>query len=626
MTPGLVGRIGVRTRHARRGLAMVWEAAPGLTALWVALMVLQGLVPPAVVYVTKWLVDGVNEAIGRGLSVETVELAVYPAAAMVALLLLRQGLSSGTSYVSTAHSEYVTDRVKAAIHQKAARVEYSFFESNEDQNLLQDAHAQASSRALGLLGNVGGLVQAAVSFLAIAGILAAYAWWIPFALFASAAPALAVLVRHNQRYRAWYDGSMTDRRTAMYLDFMLVRPEYAAETRVYGFGPWVADSYQALRRDLREGRLRLLRRQTLAQLAAGLLALVGIGAVMGWMVFRALNGLATVGDLALFYQALTQGQSSTGTLLGGVGNAYSNALFLEGVFKFLDLETEAHPDAHGGGTRPDDGTRPAARRQEAGVRFEDVTFTYPGASRPALRGLDLVAPAGKITAVVGANGAGKSTLVKLLCRFYDPDEGHVEIGGADVRSIDRASLHGTVGVMFQHPVRHQGSVWTNVRLSDLHASDEAVREAVRAACAEDLVERLPNGYDSVLGQLFYEGAELSGGEWQRIALARAYLRPSPVLVLDEPTSAMDSWSESEWFRRLRALSQRRSTIVITHRFSVAMQADLIHVMDAGRVVESGTHWELVEAGGFYAASWSEQTAGSDGAPPDNGVSAGVPRP
>ena len=589
-------------RNGRRALRMVWEGAPALTALWLFLLFVQGLFPAFIVYTTKWLVDGVNSAVGAGLSRETIGAALLPALAMGGLLLVQQALASIAGYVQAAQGESVEDQIKARIHAKAVEVDYAFYESDDFHNKLQDAHAQASARALGLLQNVGSLLQSTVSFVSIAALVAAYAWWLPVALFAGAVPGVLVLVRHNRAYRVWWDGTMSTRRRAQYLDYVLVIPEYVAEARLYGFGPAFAADYQGFRRGLRVARLRLLRRQTAARLAASVLTLFAFGGVMVWMVSRALSGNASLGDLALFYQAVNQGQGIVRALLDGVGNAYSNSMFLEQLFSFLDLEpTLSDPD--------DPAPMPAVVRE--GISFEDVSFTYPGASRPSLNGLDLFLPAGKITAIVGMNGAGKSTLIKLLCRFYDADAGAVRIDGQDLRQFARADIQRFVNVLFQQPVQHQDSVRANIALSDLGATDEAIEAAARASGAHDFVERLPRGYDSILGRLFYEGAELSGGQWQRVALARAYLRPAPVVVLDEPTSAMDSWSEMDWFRRFRTLVEGRTAAIVTHRFTVAMQADVIHVMEDGRVIESGSHRDLLDLGGRYAASWSEQNRNAE---------------
>jgi ATP-binding cassette subfamily B protein len=241
------------------------------------------------------------------------------------------------------------------------------------------------------------------------------------------------------------------------------------------------------------------------------------------------------------------------------------------------------------------------------IRFEGVSFTYPGAFHRALNGFDLEIPKGKVVALVGHNGAGKSTLIKLLCRFYDPDEGRILLDGVDLRALDHLALRKRIAVLFQDPVHYHASVRENIAFGDLEGLyDKArVRQAAQDAGALEPIERLPDGFEAMLGKLF-GGAELSGGEWQRIALARAFFRQASLVILDEPTSSMDSWAEQDWLGRFRALTAGRTALMITHRFTTAMHADIIHVLDKGRVVESGTHAELVAQGGAYATSWAAQ--------------------
>ena len=289
--------------------------------------------------------------------------------------------------------------------------------------------------------------------------------------------------------------------------------------------------------------------------------------------------------------------------LGNAGQLFANSLFLGHLFAFLDLETEATS------TSTDANLTAGRSRLTEGIRFENVDFSYPGSPRAALSDLTLKIPAGKTVAIVGPNGAGKSTVFKLLCRFYEPQTGRILIDGQDIADRTPFEIRRAMSVLFQDPVRYSATVEESVALGDAAPRPVSirVRAAVLAAGAEAIVERLAQGYDTLLGKEFENGAELSGGEWQRIALARALMRPAPILLLDEPTSAMDSWAEVEWFDRLRDATAWRTTIIITHRFTTAMRADVIHVMDKGRIVESGSHDELVTAGGSYASSWARQT-------------------
>jgi ATP-binding cassette subfamily B protein len=255
---------------------------------------------------------------------------------------------------------------------------------------------------------------------------------------------------------------------------------------------------------------------------------------------------------------------------------------------------------------------PAPRAITGGIRFERVTFGYAGSDTPLLRNVDLLIPAGQIAAVVGPNGAGKSTLLKLLCRFYDPLDGRISIDGTDIREFAVSDLRRAISVLFQMPVHYTATARENIAFGDRAANpnDAQIEAAARAAGAHEVVMRLPRGYDTLLGRVFQSGAELSSGEWQRLALARAFLRSSPILALDEPTSFMDSWAETDWLERFTALARNRTALLITHRFTTAMRAHVIYVMQDGEVAESGTHDQLLAAGGLYATSWHAQMRSS----------------
>ena len=385
---------------------------------------------------------------------------------------------------------------------------------------------------------------------------------------------------------------------AGYFNTVLFNRTAAAEVRVNGLADYFRDLYQDVRKDLREEHFGILRKQTVASFIAGMIALGATGSAMAWIVWRGMQGAATIGDLGLFYQAFNQGQGLVRSVLNNLGNIYNDTLFLEHVFAFLDQPTTM---------REPEEPRVFPRPLEDGIRFNNVTFYYPKTDRPALRNFDLYLPSDKVTAIVGENGAGKSTVVKLLCRFYDPQQGRITADGVDLSKVPLEELRENISAMFQHPMKYQFSARYNITLSEIDKDDpKRVRAAAEGAGADSFIQKLPDTYETQLGRYFQDGHELSGGEWQRMALARAYYRDSQILILDEPTSHMDSWNQNEWLNRFRRLAEQQTSLIITHRFTTAMRADIIHVMHEGKVIESGTHEELLALGGRYAQSWREQ--------------------
>jgi ATP-binding cassette subfamily B protein len=420
---------------------------------------------------------------------------------------------------------------------------------------------------------------------------------LPLLLVCTAIPGLLLVARHILKEHRWHLEHTSQERRARYLDWLITERSAAAELRLFDLGTYHRKAFESLRESLREGRLRLVRRGAVTELVAGVLAWGGSLAGLGWMLHRTLAGKAGLGDLLLCFQAFQQCQILLRSLLEGAGKIYRSLLFVENLDDYLGLEPEILSGLS---------VEPGLPVKDS-IRFEDVSFTYPGGFHRALDRFDLDIPKGKIVALVGHNGAGKSTLIKLLCRFYDPDAGRILLDGVDLRALDQAALRRQITVLFQDPVHYHASVRENIAFGDLEGlSDEnRVRQAAQDAGALEPIERLPGGFEELLGKWF-GGAELSGGEWQRIALARAFFRQASLIILDEPTSSMDSWAEQDWLGRFRTLTAGRTALMITHRFTTAMHADIIHVLDKGRVVESGTHTELVTLGGAYASSWAAQ--------------------
>ena len=589
-----------QTNYLPRTFRIIWEATGTQSSIWLGILCIQGILPAISLYLIRWLVDNMVGAVQAGGSWENLQPVLIPASLIVGIMVLTEVLISLSTWLNSAQSELIADHLRNLLHKKIASLDLMFFELPEYHDRLERVRNEASTRPLTLLHNFGGLLRDTISILSVGIILISYGLWFPIVLFASTLPAFAVVIYANRQNHQWWEARSPQRRWADYYDGLLTQRSAAAEVRLFGLSDHFITSYREIRKKLRHEMLALIKRQNIQRLGTQLLSIVLFGLIISFMAWRAIRGVGTLGDVALFFQAFSQGQSIFQSLLRNIGNIYRDVLFLGNLFEFLDTESTVIESVT---------PHQLPVQMSNGIKFSNVSFRYPGSADYVLKEFNLFIPAGKVVAIVGSNGAGKSTLLKLLCRFYDPSEGRIEIDGIDLRNFKLDELHKAITVIFQSPLRHSATVSQNIAFGDqLHSGDlENIEVAAQRAGAHQFIANLPDNYETLLGKNFTNGHELSGGEWQRLALSRAYFRRAPIILLDEPTSQLDSWSEVDWYTRFRSLASGHTAIIITHRFTLAKDADIICVMDQGQIVESGTHEELLAQDSRYAASWRAQT-------------------
>jgi ATP-binding cassette, subfamily B, bacterial len=596
-----LNRLAEELAHLPRTFALVRQASGHLTTLWGLLLVAQGLLPVATVYLTRATVNSLVAAIRSGGQRYALRPVIVLAAWIGAVMLATQLLRGLTAWVRTAQSELVRDHLAGLIQRKSLEVDLAFYDSSDFYDHLHRARTEATYRPIELLEGLGSLLQGGITVVAILAILIPFGPLPPLALLLSTAPALYVMVKMAHRRHRWNQSTTIDNRRSWYYDTLLTDGESAAEMRLFDLGDHFSHAFQNVRQRLRHERLSLARQESISELWAGAVALLILAGSMAWMVLSAIQGQLSLGDLALFYQAFNQGFGLSRTLLDNLGKLYENSLFLGNLFEFLDLKPQVASALD---------ARPLPSPLSSGLKFESVSFCYPGSTRQVLCDFSLDVQPGQMVALVGPNGTGKSTLIKLLCRFYDPDSGSISFDGIPLRDFSITDLRRSMSVFFQQPVRYNDTVAANIRFGDLRMTDSefssALARSAEMSGLNEIIARLPNSYDTELGRDFLDGTELSVGEWQRLGLVRATLRQAQILILDEPTSAMDPWAELKWAERLRAVAADRITILITHRFTTAMFADVIHVMSEGRVLESGSHSQLLAKGGVYAEGWASQ--------------------
>lgn len=585
-------------------LRLVWQSSPYWTLIRLVLITLTGLLPLASIYLVKLLVDAVTAELSTpGLTTPEPQVllrAIAPLLIGIAITALITLLCNASSeLVNTAQTQKVSDYMRGILHHKSIEIDLAYYENPRYHDTLQRAQQEATYRPNQILTRLAQVGQNGLSLVAMIALLLTLHWGVTGVLLLGAIPAVMVRLRYTRELYQWQRQWTPVERQSQYLSFLLTAEQFAKEIRLFELGPLFSQRFDRLRVQLYQAKLKLMSRRVLSFLAANVLSGLLVGSIYGVILYQALQGTLKLGDLVLYHQALQRGQAALKALMSGLSGLYEDNLFLTNLYEFLDLKPDITTPAH---------PRAMPRKLKTGIAFEHVDFQYEGTSRQALKDISLIVRPRETIALVGENGSGKTTLIKLLSRLYDPTGGRITIDGIDLRNLDVADLRQQISVIFQDYAKYHLSAQDNIWLGNIQLppDDQAVVLAAKKSGAHEVIQHLPEAYSTMLGKLFRGGEELSIGQWQKIALARAFLRDSRVIVLDEPTSAMDPKAEYEVFKRFRELMEDQAAILITHRLSTVKMADRIYVMDQGRIVESGCHDELLDKQGLYASLFETQ--------------------
>jgi ATP-binding cassette subfamily B protein len=588
--------------HTPQAVRLVWQTNRG-TTVGLGLLTLGGaLLPASQAWVGKLIVDGVVAAIRGGADPERIKTVFAYLLIELGLFLLSTALNHARRLIQQLIQLQLANRIRADIIRKALTLDLAFFEHPDFYDRLQNARRDGGYKPVDLINDTFQIVQNTITLISFAALLLRFSPWLVVILLLTSIPAFIAETRFSEQGFRLLTRRAPETRQINYLARLLTEDSAAKEIKLFNLGDTLLTRYVTLFEKFFQEDKSLALRRAIVGFCLGLIATLGFYGSYAWIVWHTLQGKISLGDMTLYLSIFRQGQSTFQSILSAVGSIYQNNLFMANFFDFLSLEPQMAVAAPP--------QRPAAPLRR-GIEFRGVGFRYPESDEWALRDVNLTIRAGEKIALVGHNGAGKTTLIKLLSRLYDPTEGTIWIDGVDIRALDPLELRQRIGVIFQDFVRYHLPAKENIGFGQIEALDsfERIVESARKSGAHAIIEDLPDGYETMLGRWFHAGHELSMGQWQKIALARAFMRNAEILVLDEPTASVDAQTEYEIFRQFQKLTEGKMAILISHRFSTVRMADRIVVIEEGRIAETGSHPELLRREGIYARLFGMQAEG-----------------
>ncbi len=589
--------------YSREAIKLVWQTSRYLTCLLGSLTLLAGLLPAAIAYVGKLIVDGVihSHAIYQQSQLTDIDSLIWLLIIEAALVISLVGIQRGISAIQSLLRALLGHRVNVMILEKAQTLSLEQFEDSEFYDKLVRARREASTRPLALVNKTFGLLQNAIALSSFAVLLWQFSPWVIVMLFVAALPGFLAEAKFSGQAFNLFRWRSPESRKQNYLETLLAREDSAKEIKLFGLGDLFLGRYKAIFTGLyKEDKSLTLRRDSWGFAMSVIASLTFYGAYF-WVILNTVKGSISLGEMTMYLLVFKQGQAAITASLSAISGMYEDNLYLSNLYEYLYQPGKEQDGGVTKGCKPGDG-----------IRFQHVSFMYSGSKQAALKDISFHLKPGQSLAIVGENGSGKTTLIKLMSRLYLPSSGEILFDGTNLNDWDGDALRTNIGVIFQDFIRYQLTVGENLGAGQLSAfnDNERWQQAAQKGRAEDFIEQLPDTYNTQLGRWFKNGQELSGGQWQKLALSRAFIRQdATVLILDEPTAAMDAQAEADIFAQFEHASQDKTVILISHRFSTVRIANEIIVMDKGEIIERGNHQSLLTHNGVYARLFKLQAKG-----------------
>ncbi|MBU1344826.1 MAG: ABC transporter ATP-binding protein/permease [Proteobacteria bacterium] len=605
MTPNSLNTKLKNAIRIDRALKFVWQASPLYSILSGFIVLVLGVLPLASLYLIKLIIDSVT---GLDFSPDT---SLLDQDFSTPLLYIGMACAIGiftaffnflSDYIKKAQSLIVTDHMFCVLHEKSVQADLAFYESPEYRNTLFRAQREGPYRPTSIVNNLFIATQSGASFAAVFGLLFLFNPILSITLVAAAVPGVLLRLKYSEKIYSWQEKRTEDERRAYYFHWMLTGDAHAKEFRLFNLGKHFIDQFKSIRKILNKEKLYFEKRRSLGDFIAQSSSTLAVFGSFAYIALKTAQGTITLGDMVMYFQGFQKGLGFLKTLLESGAQMYEDNLFLSHLYEFLTVKPQVlEPELPCN----------VPKKISEGIKFKNVNFSYQNSVKNVLNCVNFSINPGEIVALVGENGSGKSTIVKLLARLYDPQSGDIFLDGQNIKNFKTTDFRKKISAVFQDHIKYQLSAKENIFLGDTEQKDNisGIKEAARQTDADKKISSFPSGYDTILGRWFKDGEELSIGQWQMVAISRAFFRNAEIVILDEPSSALDPKTEMNIFSKLKKLIKGRAALVISHRYSTVKMADKILVLDKGHIIEQGSHEELIKENGKYAKLYNTQAGG-----------------